>query len=50
MPGDDAAIDKIYRKVEKCREYLAEIEELHQQRIFFAIKAGEIEEVLEEEE
>lgn len=47
---DDAAIDKIYRKVEKCREYLAEIEELHQQRIFFAIKAGEMEEVLEEEE
>jgi hypothetical protein len=33
---DDEAIEKVYRKVEKCREYLAEIEELHNQRIFLA--------------
>lgn len=38
---DNDAIEKIYNKVSKCREYLEEIEELHNQREFLAISAGE---------
>lgn len=50
---DDEAIEKIYKKVLKCREYLSEIEELHLQGTFLAKelpKEEETEEIIEESE
>lgn len=50
---DDEAIEQVYKKVAKCREYLAEIEELHMQGTFLAktpTQDEESEENLEETE
>lgn len=50
---DDDAIEKIYKKVIKCREYLVEIEELHSQGVFLAKEQPaekEIEEINEDSE
>jgi len=47
---DDAAIEKIYKKVGECRKYLAEIEELHKQGVFLAKEPVEPEEIEEEVE
>ncbi len=44
---DDAAIEKVYRKVIECRKYLTEIEQLHQQGTFLAKEP--VEEVENEE-
>lgn len=33
---DDEAIQKVYNRVEKCREYLIEIEQLHSEGVFLA--------------
>jgi hypothetical protein len=33
---DDAAIEKVYNRVEKCRGYLLEIESMHNERVFLA--------------
>jgi hypothetical protein len=44
---DDEAIQKIYKRVTKCREYLAEIQELHAQGTFAA--RSDKNEVAEEE-
>ena len=33
---DDKAIEKVYRKVELCREYMQEIEEMHNEGVFLA--------------
>jgi hypothetical protein len=35
---DDEAIAKIYKKVEMCREYMIEIEQLHKQGVFLAVQ------------
>lgn len=47
---DDEAIDKIYRKVAKCREYLSEIEDLHMQGVYLAKNPVEEENIVEKEE
>ncbi len=47
---DDAAIEKIYKKVVECRKYLSEIEELHKTGVFLAKEPVEIEENEEEVE
>ncbi len=44
---DDEAIEKVYKKVVQCREYLSEIEKMHLQGIFLAKEPVE-EEVSEE--
>lgn len=45
---DDEAIQKVYRKVELCREYLNEIESLHLQGEFFAKEPEQEQDILEE--
>lgn len=44
---DDEAIDRIYKRVELCREYLAKLEQLHLQRRFETKSEKDIEEVEE---
>jgi hypothetical protein len=44
---DDEAIQKVYDRVSKCREYLAEVEELHKEGIFLAKEPDQTEEIEE---
>lgn len=47
---DEEAIEKVYKKVGRCREHLAEIEELHNQGVFLAKESPVEENELVEEE